>query len=168
MLVGGTVVALVPRGAASFAGRFELTDATGATVTEASLRGAPFVVFFGFTRCSTICPATMTRLTRLREALGADGAALKVLFVSTDPRDSAADVGRWLEAFPLPVVGLTGSDAQRTRMLEGYRAFSAGSGATSSHAPTLCLLGARGEPRGTIDALDADEGALAKLRGLVR
>jgi protein SCO1 len=168
ILLGGAVVGFVPHGVASFGGPFALTDQRGATVTDASLRGAPFVVFFGFTRCSTVCPLTMTRLTRLRRALGPDGEALKVLFVSVDPEDSAADVGRWLEAFPLPVVGLTGSRAERARMMDAYRVFSRGTGATTSHSSTLFLLGPSGEPRGTIEPQDSDATALARMRALVR
>ncbi len=168
ILLGGAVVGFVPHGAASFGGPFALTDQHGAIVTDASLRGAPFVVFFGFTRCSAVCPLTMTRLTLLRRALGPDGEALKVLFVSIDPEDSAADVGRWLEAFPLPVVGLTGSGAEGAQMMDGYRVFARGTGAKTSHSSTVFLLGPSGEPRGTIEPQDTDATALAKLRALVR
>ncbi len=125
-------------------------------------------MFFGFTRCEAVCPLTMTRLTRLRRALGPDGEALKVLFVSVDPEDSEADVGRWLEAFPLPVVGLTGSRADRARMIDAYRSFARGTGATTGHLSTLFLLGPSGEPRGTIEPQDTDATALAKLRALSR
>lgn len=165
---GAAAWELVPRGAPSFGGPFTMTAPDGANVTEASLRGAPFVVFFGFTRCGMVCPLTMTRLVRLRRALGPRGESLKVLFVSVDPADTPEDVARFVAAFPLPAVGLVGSDAERARMMTEYRVFASGSGATLSHASTVFLLGPHGEPRGIVEPQDSDPTALAKLRGLLQ
>lgn len=156
---------LVPRGTPSFGGPFAMHAADGALVTDASLRGAPFVVLFGFTRCGTVCPLTMTRLVRLRRALPR-GDTLKVLFVSVDPEDTPEDVARFVASFPLPGVGLTGSAEERTRMMEAYRVFATGRGQALSHTGTVFLVGPKGEPRGIVSPEDSDEAALAKLRGL--
>ena len=45
-------------------GSFELTDTAGRTVTDGSLRGKPYGIFFGFARCPDICPSTMARMNR--------------------------------------------------------------------------------------------------------
>ena len=44
---------------------FMLTDHMGQPRAFASLRGAPTLVFFGFTHCPDVCPATMTKLKLL-------------------------------------------------------------------------------------------------------
>ena len=59
-------------------GPFTLTTQTRAKLSDADLRGKPFAVFFGFTRCPEVCPTTLWETTEalksLRE-LAADGAA---------------------------------------------------------------------------------------------
>src|SRR5207253_2990188 len=47
---------------------FALTDTTGSVFTRASLVGAPSLVFFGFTRCPDVCPATLLELAQVRKA----------------------------------------------------------------------------------------------------
>src|SRR5947207_3316942 len=47
---------------------FALTDTTGSSFTRASLVGAPSLVFFGFTRCPDVCPATLLELAQVRKA----------------------------------------------------------------------------------------------------
>ena len=51
-------------------GPFSMTDQVGRTVTDATLRGKPFALFFGFTRCPDVCPTTLNRLAKLRKTLG--------------------------------------------------------------------------------------------------
>lgn len=165
-VAGAAAWGLVPRGTPSFGGPFAMHTADGATVTDASLRGAPFVVFFGFTRCGTVCPLTMTRIVRLRRALGPQGEALKVLFVSVDPEDTPEDVARFVASFPLPGLGLTGSAEERARMMDAYRVFATGRGQALSHTGTVFLVGPKGEPRGIVSPKDSDDAALARLREL--
>lgn len=164
-IAGAAAWGLVPRGTPSFGGPFAMHAVDGALVTDTSLRGAPFVVLFGFTRCGTVCPLTMTRLVRLRRALPA-GEALKVLFVSVDPEDTPEDVARFVASFPLPGVGLTGNAEERARMMDAYRVFVTGRGPALSHAGTVFLVGPQGEPRGLVSPEDSDEAALARLRTL--
>src|SRR5437868_1077170 len=40
-------------------GSFRLTDQDGKTVTDETMKGRPFLVFFGFTHCPDICPTTL-------------------------------------------------------------------------------------------------------------
>lgn len=40
--------------------RYLLVTTDGQPFTEASLRGQPSLVFFGFTHCPDVCPTTMT------------------------------------------------------------------------------------------------------------
>jgi hypothetical protein len=66
-------------------GPFTLVDDTGAQVTDAALKGRPTVMYFGFTFCPEICPATLTELTQWMQQLGPDADKLNYVFVTVDP-----------------------------------------------------------------------------------
>jgi protein SCO1 len=92
-------------------GALALTDDAGTPFGAARLRGAPTLVFFGFTHCPDVCPTTLYLLTQLQRA----GVAphLRIAFVSIDPgRDSPAVLHQYLHGFASggDLVGLTGSE----------------------------------------------------------
>jgi len=88
-------------------GEFTLADADGRAFTRRELRGAPTLVFFGFTHCPDVCPATLMKLAQVRKRAALP--ALRVLFVSIDPqRDTAALLGAYVRAFDPAFVGVTG------------------------------------------------------------
>ena len=95
------------------AGRFHMTDISGAmpklnfhmtrasdgaAVTGADYRGKLVVLYFGYTNCPDVCPAT---LANLAEMLGkVKSPDVRVLFVSVDPaRDTAPDLRKYTAAF---------------------------------------------------------------------
>ena len=45
-------------------GPFTLIDDTGATVTEKTLGGKPYTMYFGYTFCPDVCPTTLLDLSR--------------------------------------------------------------------------------------------------------
>jgi protein SCO1/2 len=108
----------------SIGGAFSLTDTAGRVVSDQSLKGKPFAIFFGFTRCPDVCPTTMSRMALLRQQLGGDADKLNIVFVSVDPEhDKPEDIKSFLSMFPAPVIGLTGNDAQLKRIEDAYRVF---------------------------------------------
>lgn len=72
--------------------------------------GHPTLIFFGYTHCPDVCPTTMSDLALAKAKLSqADQAALRVVFVSTDPdRDTPARLTQWLGAMDKSFIGLTG------------------------------------------------------------
>ena len=88
----------------------QLTDQDGQPFDLASLRGAPVLVYFGYTHCSDICPAT---LSDLRDAVRLVTSPVHVLFVTIDPaRDDAAAMKQYVDFYQAGFIGLTGSQAQ--------------------------------------------------------
>ena len=80
--------------ASAFGGPFVLTAPDGSSVTDKTLAGKPYAIFFGFTRCPDVCPTSLARMARLRKQLGPDGAKFNIVFVSVDPgHDKPADIG---------------------------------------------------------------------------
>jgi protein SCO1/2 len=64
--------------------QFSLLDQTGATVTDADLRGRVWIADFIFTSCPDVCPLLTEQLNALRKQLPAD-APLAFVSFSVDP-----------------------------------------------------------------------------------
>ena len=96
-----------------------LVDHAGRPFDLAELRGQPVLVFFGYTHCPDVCPATVGTVNRV---LGEVGAGPRVLFVSIDPeRDTPDAMAEYVRFLPDAYVGLTGSDVQVRAAADGYR-----------------------------------------------
>lgn len=98
---------------------FTLTDTTGARYDFAArTAGRATFLFFGYTHCPDICPATMANVaTALREVPVQLRSKVDVVFVTTDPaRDTPQVIGDWLRHFdadlPRRFTGLSGTAAQ--------------------------------------------------------
>src|SRR6516225_443062 len=70
---------------ASLGGPFRLSSSAGGQLSSEDLKGKPFIVFFGFTRCPEVCPTTMIDISTWLNALGPEGQEIKALFISIDP-----------------------------------------------------------------------------------
>jgi protein SCO1/2 len=100
---------------AGFGRELRLPGPTGEVRTIADFKGKAVVLFFGYTQCPDICPATMGKLTGVMQKLGTDAERVQVLFVTLDPeRDTPAVLREYLSAFNPAFIGLSG-DAKATR-----------------------------------------------------
>src|ERR687892_464706 len=77
VLAIAAVVALRPPapagGAAAIGGPFTLVSHEGKTVTQQDFRGAPHLVFFGFTHCPDVCPTKLFEISEVLRATGERG-----------------------------------------------------------------------------------------------
>ena len=93
-------------------GPISLVDHTGKAVTEADYKGAPSLIFFGFTHCPDVCPMALVTVGRAYAQMPEDITPPRTLFVSIDPeRDTPQQLATYVstEVFPDNLVGLTGS-----------------------------------------------------------
>jgi protein SCO1/2 len=89
-----------------------LTDASDASFSLASLRGEPAFVFFGYTHCPDVCPATVGTVGLAMEA-SAPGS--NAVFVSIDPeRDTTTWLREYVRFLPRGFTAVTGP-ADRVR-----------------------------------------------------
>ncbi len=96
----------------SIGGPINLVSHTGERVTEATFKGAPTLIYFGFTYCPDICPGTMVAVNRAYDLLPDGVAPPQTLLITVDPeRDTPEAMAAYVEtqAFPDNLVGLTGS-----------------------------------------------------------
>lgn len=112
-------------GTASVGGPFSLTTPDGKTLTDKELRGAPFLVFFGFTHCPDICPTKLFEISETLRAAGPKGETLRALFISVDPaRDTPETLKSYLGSFDPRIIGLTGDQAAIDATVKAYRAYA--------------------------------------------
>ena len=137
-------------GASMIGGHFALTDQNGKIVDSASLKGKPFIVFFGFTHCPDICPTTLFQLSEAMRALG-PGSDLKAFFISVDPeRDTPALMKDYLASFDPRISGLSGDRAAVDEAIRAYRVYArkvptTGTDYTMDHTALVYLMDARGQ-----------------------
>ena len=160
-------------GGPQIGGPFALTRTDGRQFTDQDLRGKPFAIFFGFTRCPDVCPTTLSQIARLRPRLGDRVNNLNVVFVSIDSgHDTPEQLGRYLELFPMPVIGLTGPEYQVAAAARNYgvryrREPVSGGDYTMSHTAAVYLMDGQGRFRDVLTYGSADEMVLEKLKILV-
>lgn len=105
---------------------FELTNQNGEPVSDKTFRGKWLLVYFGFTSCADVCPASMSELAVAVRLLGADADRLRVVFITVDPeRDNAAALAHYLANFSASFTGLTGTKAQIEQVLATFDAYTA-------------------------------------------
>ncbi|WP_316226704.1 SCO family protein [Bradyrhizobium sp. SZCCHNS3052] len=110
---------------AAIGGPFQLTDQSGAVVTEKSLEGRPTLIFFGFTHCPDVCPTSLFEISEVLRAMGKDADSVNAYFVSVDPeRDNPAAMKDYLSSFDPHLKGLTGDPEVLVKVLTEYRVYA--------------------------------------------
>ena len=111
-----------PRGAL-IGGAFALEDGAGKTVSDQTLRGRPFLVYFGYTHCPDVCP---TELARISDILGKMGdKSIPTLFITVDPeRDTPKVMQDYVSSFNPAVIGLSGSPQAVEATEKTFRVFA--------------------------------------------
>lgn len=157
----------------SIGGAFALTDVAGRPLTDQRLRGKPYAIFFGFTRCPDVCPTAMSRMAQIHRALGADAGKLEMVFVSVDPEhDKADNIAGFLSMFPVPVIGATGTPQQIAALTETFKLYVKkvplpSGDYTVDHTTAIYLMDRDGrffEPMSANEPLDTN---LAQIRRLL-
>lgn len=155
-------------------GPFRLIDTKGQPVTNETLKGKPYAIFFGFTRCPDVCPTTMARMALLHQRLGADAAKMNTVFVSVDPEhDKREDIASFLSMFDAPVIGLTGDPAELERMEKAFKIYVErvplpNGDYTIDHTARILLFDRDGRFADTMDAKEPEAQSVERLRTLIR
>lgn len=116
---------LGPPAPSAIGGSFRLTDQDGKTVTDETMKGKPFLVFFGFTHCPDICPTTLFEVSEIIGKLGKDADKVNALFITVDPeRDTPDKMKDYLQAFDPHLRGLTGDEQAINAAEKAYRVYA--------------------------------------------
>ena len=100
----------------------ELTRGDGSSFRLSEMRGKVVLLFFGYTSCPDICPATLAELNQtLGELNGEDAKQVQVLFVTVDPeRDTPARMQEYVDYFNVDFIGLSGTEAELQKVWSDY------------------------------------------------
>jgi len=102
---------------------FALTNQHGGTTHLGDLHGKAVLLFFGYTHCPDVCPATLHVMAQARELLGEDAARVQGVFISVDPaRDTPERLGQYVGFFDDSFLGLTGSEQELRRVAKAFGA----------------------------------------------
>ena len=153
-------------------GPFTLTGTDGKPFSSERQAGKPYALFFGFTHCPDVCPTTLSRLARLRNALGQGNDSFAIVLVTVDPeRDTPEAMARYAGLFGTPVVALTGTTPAIERVKTQFGIYSAkvpaaGGDYSVDHTATVFLIDRDGKFAATISPAEGDDAARAKLARL--
>lgn len=119
----------VAGGSAAIGGPFELTDHTGARVTEAEVIDGPTLMYFGYTYCPDVCPLDTYRNAEAVALLEERGINVKPVMVTIDPaRDTPESLAAFVGYLHEDMVGLTGSAEEIAAAIKAYRVYAAKNG----------------------------------------
>lgn len=125
VFVTGRAPSPIGQAVAAVGGPFRLEDENGKPVTDADMKGHPFLVFFGFTRCPDICPTTLFEMSQMMKALGSDADRAGAVFITVDPEHDTPKVLKdYLSNFDPHLRGLTGGQAAIDAALKEYRVYA--------------------------------------------
>ncbi len=112
-------------GASAIGGPFQLIDQHGKPITDADIKGRPHLVFFGYTHCPDVCPATLFEVSELMRVLGKDADRAGALFITVDPeRDTPAALKDYLSSFDPRLRAATGNRAAIDAAEKAYRVYA--------------------------------------------
>ena len=152
-------------------GPFRLEDQSGKPVSEQDMKGRPYLIFFGYTHCPDVCPATLFEISEVMKALGRDADRAGALFITVDPeRDTPAVLKDYLSNFDPHLRGLTGDPAAVAAALKAYRVYAKkvptdGGEYTMDHTAVVYLMDKNGRFVAPFNLKQTPEAAASQLRG---
>lgn len=130
--------------------RLILPDDQGGTFDLSAHHGGVVLVYFGYTHCPDVCPATLALMDAAVHSLGIDARRVQQVFVTLDPARNTADTLRtYLSNFDPAPIGLIGSPIA---IADAARAWSvtwrpAVGGAFIDHTSVVAVIGPDGTER---------------------
>lgn len=143
-------------------------------VTASDYRGKVVLLYFGYTHCPDVCPATLANLSDTLQQLGSRATDVRVLFVTVDPdRDTQPILREYVKAFAREIDGLRGSDdalvalARRYRVAYGVTPGSGRTPYTVMHSDAVFFFDRDGRARLVATSTDDTRGLASDLMRLL-
>ncbi|HNN12777.1 MAG TPA: SCO family protein [Anaerolineales bacterium] len=102
---------------------FTLTGANG-DVSLSDYRGKIVLIYFGYTFCPDICPATLGNVTAALKKIGSKADDVQLIMISVDPgRDTPEKLAKYVAHFHPSFVGITGTKEEVDTVTSLYGIF---------------------------------------------
>ena len=113
-------------GKADIGGEFSLMDQDGKPFSNKQLKGKLSLIYFGFTFCPDICPASLQKLTAVMDTLDKYKIDVTPVFITIDPkRDTPASLKAYLGHFHRKFIGLTGKPEEIKEVADKFKVYYA-------------------------------------------
>lgn len=129
---------------------FTLTGSKG-DVSLSDYQGKLVLIYFGYTFCPDICPATLANVGQALRELGSQADDIQLIMVSLDPaRDTPEKLAEYVGHFHPSFIGVTGTEEQLAEVTSLYGIFyekhegSAATGYLIDHTATLLVIDREG------------------------
>lgn len=129
---------------------FTLTGING-DVSLSDYRGKLVLLYFGYTFCPDICPATLANVGQALKQIGSNADDVQTIMISLDPqRDTPEKLAEYTAHFHPSFIGVTGTQEQLDAVASLYGIFyqvNEGSDATGyliDHTATLLVIDREG------------------------
>lgn len=146
-----------------------LIDQNGQPFSLASQHGNVVLLYFGYTHCPDVCPATLGTFAATRRQLGAAAEHARFIFITVDPsRDTPEVLRAYLARIDPAIVGLTGTPSGIAGATHEYGVYSAADRLSAfTHTDRIFLIDKSGSWR-RLYGFDVDPAVLAAdVRALV-
>lgn len=148
----------------------DLIDPDARPFSLASLRGQQVLVFFGYTHCPDVCPATIGVIGQVIGTIGPD---VRAVFASIDPeRDTTTWLKEYEQYLPNGFTALTGTPAQVKTTADAWGVryarveTSSKDGYSMSHTADVFLVDAAGRLRASFPFGTGPEAMIGTLRAV--
>lgn len=100
---------------------FVLQNVKGGEFRLSDRRGDYTMLYFGYTSCPDVCPATLAQAKRVFDGLGDEEKLVRLLFITVDPeRDTPEVMANYISVFHPNIIGLTGDQETLVQVFEDY------------------------------------------------
>ena len=120
-------------------------------VSLRDLHGKWVVMYFGYTFCPDVCPATLSKISKALDRLGKDSSQVAVVMVTVDPeRDTPEKLGAYVRRYNPNFIGLSGSLGEVDSVARAFGIFyekkevSTSAGYLVDHTASVLLLDREG------------------------
>ena len=136
-----------------------ISSRTGQPVSLSDFRGKVVLLYFGYTTCPDVCPATLTDYRDAYEILGKQTKDVQFLWVTVDPeRDTPEKMEDYISHFNTEFMGLIPPTAEDlARVAEAYTIYykrhdvGSATGYLMDHTASVALIDADGMKRAVIN-----------------
>lgn len=124
----------------------DLMTTNGETFTERNLYQHWTLMFFGFTHCNSVCPATLAMIAKAYPELHAAYPNLQVVLVSLDPeRDNKETLQQYTQSYHSDFIGVSGKIESVRKLQSQLGVYSAVENRTNGeyqlqHTPSIMLI----------------------------
>jgi len=130
---------------------FELVATNEEKFTQKNFLGHWSLVFFGFTHCASICPASLDMLGKAYNELHTAYPNLQVVLISLDPwRDNLTALAKFTHTFHPAFIGATGKIQEIRKLQSQLGVFSSEEDKQNDnyqiqHSPSILLINPQGK-----------------------